>query len=78
MWYHWFLNTLQTDEMLFKWQDSVHNEGASFTSGMDDFPRPHHTKGHVDLQSWIYFFSRFMSEAASLYGESNAPYLSNL
>lgn len=54
--------------MLFKWEDSIHNEGASFTSGMDDFPRPHHSKGHVDLQSWIYFFSRFMSEAASSYG----------
>lgn len=61
MWYNWFLNTLQTEEMLFKWQDSVHNEGASFTSGLDDFPRPHHSKGHIDLQSWIYFFSRFMS-----------------
>ena len=61
--------------MLFKWEDSVHNEDASFTSGMDDFPRPHRSRGHVDLQSWIYFFSRFMSEAASSYGESNAPYL---
>jgi hypothetical protein len=64
--------------MLFKWEDSINNEGASFTSGMDDFPRPIKSKGHVDLQSWIYFFSRFMSEAASSYGESNSIYLSNL
>jgi hypothetical protein len=61
MWYNWFLNTLQSSEMLFKWQDSIKNEGSSFTSGLDDFPRPHYSKGHVDLQSWMYLFSRFMS-----------------
>lgn len=40
-WYNWFLNTQKDgDIFLFKWHDSINQMGASFTSGMDDFPRP--------------------------------------
>ena len=49
------------DVMLFKWHDSIHQQGASFTSGLDDFPRPNVAKGHIDLQTWIYFFTRLMA-----------------
>jgi len=48
------------DIFIFKWHDSINQNGASFTSGMDDFPRPHNSKGHVDLQSWMHFFTKFM------------------
>ena len=61
-WYHWFLQTQKDgDALIFKWHDSLHQQGASFTSGMDDFPRPAVSKGHVDLQSWMYFFTKFMA-----------------
>ena len=48
------------DVLLFRWHDSIFQQGASFTSGMDDFPRPNQIKGHVDLQTWMYFFTKFM------------------
>lgn len=52
--------------------------GASFTSGMDDFPRPLYSRGHVDLQSWMYFFTKFMIETAHIYSDSSHEYISNL
>ena len=52
--------------------------GASFTSGMDDFPRPTYSIGHIDLQSWMYFFTKFMIEASHLYYESSYEYIANL
>jgi hypothetical protein len=60
-WYNWFIST-QKDEIsfLFKWRDSINQVGASFTSGMDDFPRPFNCKAMIDLQSWMYFFTKFM------------------
>jgi hypothetical protein len=48
------------DVYVFKWHDSLNQQGASFTSGMDDFPRPMFSKGHIDLQTWMYFFTKFM------------------
>lgn len=48
------------DVLIFKWHDSIDQNGASFNSGMDDFPRPLNPKGHIDLQSWMYFFTKFM------------------
>lgn len=63
--------------MIFKWNDSLDQQGASFTSGMDDFPRPFESKGQIDLQSWMYFFTKFMLEAAHLFYEDNFEYISN-
>ena len=57
-----------TDALLFKWHDSIVQQGASFTSGLDDFPRPHQIKGHIDLQTWMYFFTKFMAEISQIYG----------
>ncbi len=68
-WYGWFMRTQRDGEaMLFKWHDSLDQHGASFTSGMDDFPRPSTSKGQIDLQTWMYFFTKFLVEAAHLYG----------
>lgn len=50
-----------TDALLFRWHDSIVQQGASFTSGMDDFPRPYQCKGQIDLQSWMYFFTKFLA-----------------
>jgi hypothetical protein len=47
--------------MIFKWHDSLDQQGASFTSGLDDFPRPRISKGQIDLQTWIYFFTKFLA-----------------
>ena len=61
-WYNWFLETQmsQKESYIFKWRDSVEAKGASFNSGMDDFPRLPSTTGHVDCQSWMYFFATSM------------------
>ena len=42
------------------------------TSGMDDYPRgpPHAGELHLDLISWMAFFSRTMRDIASFIGES--------
>ena len=78
-WYKWFLNTQKDgDVFLFRWHDSIHQMGASFTSGMDDFPRPDYSRGHIDLQAWMYFFTKFMAETAHIYGDSSHEYISNL
>ena len=61
MWYNWFLNSQQEESFIFRWHDSINNQGASFTSGLDDYPRPINSTGHVDLQSWMYFFSNWMT-----------------
>ncbi len=41
------------------------------TSGMDDYPRapPHTGELHLDLLSWMGFFSRTMKEIAEFIGE---------
>lgn len=59
------------EAMLFKWHDSLDQHGASFTSGMDDFPRPATSKGQVDLQSWMYFFTKFLAETTHIYEETH-------
>jgi hypothetical protein len=41
---------------------------------MDDFPRPHLPKGHIDLQAWLYFFSDFMVQTAPIYNEAPNTY----
>ena len=43
---------------------------------MDDFPRPMFSKGHIDLQTWMFFFSKFMTEASHIYGEYSTEYSS--
>jgi hypothetical protein len=42
---------------------------------MDDFPRPNNCRGHIDIQSWMYFFTKFMSSMAILYGEENQVFI---
>ena len=64
--------------MIFKWHDSLQQIGASFTSGLDDFPRPMVSKGQIDLQSWMYFFTKFLVETSHVYGDDNAKYIANL
>jgi len=43
------------------------------TSGMDDFPRgpPHAGELHLDLLSWVAFFTRTMREIAAFVGEKD-------
>lgn len=48
---------------IFRWHDSIANEG-SFNSGLDDFPRLNNSVGHVDCQSWMYFFANVMVEVS--------------
>jgi hypothetical protein len=45
---------------------------------MDDFPRPFNSKANIDLQSWIYFFTKFMVEASYLFSDSNVQYINYL
>lgn len=60
-WYKWYFDTQMTEpgSYIFKWHDSIPGEG-SFNSGMDDFPRMGDSYGHVDCQSWMYFFATSM------------------
>lgn len=47
---------------------------AVLTSGLDDYPRavpPHAGELHVDLASWMAFFSRTMREVAEFLGEED-------
>ena len=73
------MNT-QTDgsTLIFRWHDSLNQRGASFTSGMDDFPRPELSNGHIDLQVWMYFFTKVMVEVSHIFEQSNQKYINNL
>ena len=66
------------DVLMFRWHDSLFQQGASFTSGMDDFPRPPVSKANIDLQSWMYFFTKFMVEVAHIYDEDGSRYIASL
>lgn len=73
------MNTQKDGEaLLFKWHDSLNQEGASFTSGMDDFPRPLVSKGQIDLQTWMYFFTKFLVQTSHIYNEDNDDYIATL
>jgi hypothetical protein len=45
---------------------------GSFNSGMDDFPRERDSTGHIDCQSWMYFFAQTMA-----YLQQDLQYKSN-
>lgn len=54
----------------YRWRGR--SEKHILTSGMDDYPRapPHTGELHLDLLSWIGFFSRTMKEIAEFIGEN--------
>lgn len=86
-WYNWFVRT-QAGALPFtyRWRGRDASDGRlnalTLASGLDDFPRalvPTDSERHVDLLSWLAFFSRFMArlavrlgdrESASRYGHS--------
>lgn len=55
----------------YRWRGR--SEHHVLTSGMDDYPRgkPHAGELHLDLISWMAFFSRTMQEIASFIGETD-------
>lgn len=55
----------------YRWRGRT--ETHVLTSGMDDYPRgpPHAGELHLDLISWMGFFSRTMREVASFIGEND-------
>ncbi|KAF8803526.1 glycoside hydrolase [Phlegmacium glaucopus] len=55
----------------YRWRGR--SEQHVLTSGMDDYPRgpPHAGELHLDLISWMAFFSRTMREIASFIGETD-------
>lgn len=62
----WFQSTqtVEKGSYIYRWYDSIDSEG-SFNSGMDDFPRVRPSTGHIDCQSWMYFFAKTMSQIRS-------------
>lgn len=54
----------------YRWRGR--SEKHILTSGMDDYPRapPHAGELHLDLLSWMGFFSRTMKEIAEFIGEN--------
>lgn len=55
----------------YRWRGR--SEDHVLTSGLDDYPRPkpHEGELHVDLMSWMAFFTRTMREIAEYTGESD-------
>jgi mannosyl-oligosaccharide glucosidase len=55
----------------YRWRGR--SETHVLTSGMDDYPRgpPHPGELHLDLISWMAFFSRTMREISSFVGEND-------
>lgn len=54
----------------YRWRGR--SEEHVLTSGLDDYPRPkpHEGELHVDLMSWMAFFTRTMKEIAEYVGET--------
>lgn len=56
----------------YRWRGRT--EEHVLTSGLDDYPRarpPHPGELHVDLMSWVGFFSRTMAQVAEYLGEDD-------
>lgn len=55
----------------YRWRGRTENH--VLTSGMDDYPRgpPHAGELHLDLISWMAFFTRTMKDIASYVGEKD-------
>ena len=57
------------------WKDSEQG-GGSLSSGLDDYPRRIDDKAkfsvHVDLQSWMAYFTRFMHVYTKQYGDEES------
>lgn len=65
LWYKWFFKSQENQSMpnTFSWRGRTSQE--NFPSGLDDYPRAHVVNEgyeiHLDLQSWMVEFSKFMS-----------------
>lgn len=81
--YHWFRETQKgqlrewgrrpsgSRTEAYRWRGR--SEDHVLTSGLDDYPRPkpHEGELHVDLMSWMAFFTRTMKEIAEYIGEAD-------
>ena len=72
-WHQWFLRT-QAGELpnSFRWRGRDAADGRlnamTLASGLDDYPRatrPSTKERHVDLHSWVAFFTRMLSQLAA-------------
>ncbi|THH08538.1 hypothetical protein EW145_g2643 [Phellinidium pouzarii] len=63
--------TARSRSEAYRWRGR--SEQHVLTSGMDDYPRgpPHAGELHLDLMSWMAFFTRTMSNIAEYIGESD-------
>jgi len=75
-WYQWFSNTQRSkNQKSFMWVGRTVNH--TLTSGLDDYPRastPSENEEHIDLVSWMMFYSRMMVDIAQLVGEDSDFY----
>lgn len=80
--YEWFRRTQRGQIKQYSRKARSRSEGYRWrgrsqlhvlTSGMDDYPRgpPHAGELHLDLISWVGFFSRTMREIAAFVGEKD-------
>lgn len=76
-WYNWFMSTQRSSGNgdAFLWVGRSVNH--TFTSGLDDYPRAPAVSAHeqhVDLLSWMMFYSRTMVDISLLLGQDPSPY----
>lgn len=70
LWYNWFFASQENPSMpdTFSWKGRTSEE--NMPSGLDDYPRAYNVNEgneiHLDLQSWMVEFSRFMANYATL------------
>lgn len=72
-WHKWFLRTQKGEtELSFRWRGRDINDrrlnAMTLSSGLDDYPRattPSPSERHVDLHSWLAFFTRLLSRLAA-------------
>ena len=73
VWYKWFFSSQEnpTFPFTFSWRGRTPHE--NMPSGLDDYPRANIVNEdyeiHVDLQSWMFEFSEFMSKFAEIVGD---------
>jgi mannosyl-oligosaccharide glucosidase len=78
-WHAWFLRT-QAGEVdgSFRWRGRDANDrrlnAMTLSSGLDDYPRAStvsNTERHVDLHSWVAFFTRLLARLGARLGKSD-------
>ncbi|CDW80734.1 mannosyl-oligosaccharide glucosidase [Stylonychia lemnae] len=69
-WYQWFFKSQENPSMPFNFSWRGRTSQENFPSGLDDYPRGFIVNEgyeiHLDLQSWMVEFSKFMSLYATL------------